>query len=138
MEWARAWLGWPFRLFGKAFCFAVNLNGDQLRALCVWAMCGGIAVLGFTNIWHTLMVDHAVAAGRDHTPLIELATQSVRYNSVLQFIMVAGVVVVAAQLTSFKGKLGDMINVEAAVVKAMQQSPDIPTQEPPSDDTPRA
>ena len=109
---------WPFRMVGSAFFAVISLSADQIRSVCVWAMCGGIAVLGFTNVWHAYQVDHAVHEVHDHNALVGISTMSIQYNSILQLVMVFGVVIIAAQLSTFKAKIGDLVDVESQVRRA--------------------
>lgn len=110
--------GAPFRVIGSAIMWAVCFSGDQIRALMCWAMLAGIAVLGFTNIGMTYAASNAVAAGEKAQPFLDILIEQIRYNSILQGLMIGGVVMIAVQAGSLKAKIGELVNVEATLRQA--------------------
>ncbi len=108
----------PFKAIAAPFVWAINLNGDQIRALMCWAMLGGIAALGFTNIGLTYTAHHAIEAGEITKPFTGILIEQIRYNSALQALMIAGVVMIAVQAGTLRAKLGDMIDFEAQLKAA--------------------
>lgn len=124
----RGILSAPFRAIAAAVLWAVCFNGDQIRALMCWAMLAGIAVLGFTNIGMTFAAQSAVAAGEASRPFLDILIEQIRYNSILQGLMIGGVVIIAIQAGSFRAKIGDMIDVETQIKAAIAAtSPTEPT-----------
>lgn len=118
-------IGWPFRSAGQALIWALNLGGDQIRALMCWAMLTGIAVIGSWNIGLTLLADHAVHGKVSEAAFFGILTEQIRYNSILQALMIFGVVSIAIQAGSFKAKIGDLIDIDATMKQAINANPDV-------------
>lgn len=98
--------------------WAVCFSGDQIRALMCWAMLAGIAVLGLTNIGMTYAASNAVATGEKAQPFLDILIEQIRYNSILQGLMIGGVVMIAVQAGTLKAKIGELVDVEATLRQA--------------------
>lgn len=118
-------IGWPFRSVGQGLIWALNLSSDQIRALMCWAMLTGIAVIGSWNVGLTLLADHAVHAKVSESAFFSILTEQIRYNSVLQALMIFGIVSIAIQAGTFKAKVGDLIDIDATMKQAIDDAPNI-------------
>lgn len=118
----------PFAALAAGIMWAVGFNSVQIRALMCWAMLGGIAVLTFVNVGHTYAANVVIErlrardADLDQTPFLDLLIEQIRANSILQGLMVVGVVIIAVQANSFKARLGEWLEVETDLKDAAKSA----------------